>query len=66
MSGTREGGVTAGEKNKRLYGDDFYRRIGHLGGVNGHTGGFTDRRLAARAGAIGGRISKRRRKHAII
>ena len=60
MSATRAGGLKARDKN--LAKDpDFYKKIGALGGKKGHTGGFyADRELARRAGAIGGRISKRR------
>lgn len=61
MPGTKEGGQKAAATNKRLYGEDWYARIGALGGRNGHTGGFYARRDVARtAGAKGGRISKRR------
>lgn len=57
--GTSEGGVKASKTNMRLYGKDFYQRIGALGGKKSRGGGFTDRALARRAGAIGGRRSKR-------
>ena len=41
-------------------GKDFYREIGRKGGQNGHTGGFASNpELARKAGAKGGRISKR-------
>lgn len=60
MAGTKEGGVKAAATNVRLHGDDFYRRIGQVGGRNGHTGGFAaNPELAKIAGAKGGRISKR-------
>lgn len=60
MAGTQAGGKLAAMKN--LKNDpDFYRRIGAIGGRNGNTGGFAaDRELARRAGAKGGRISRRR------
>lgn len=48
---------------------DFYKRIGHIGGRKGHTGGFactevgedglTGAERAKVAGAIGGKISRR-------
>lgn len=62
MAGTRIGGVKASQTNKRLYGADFYKRIGGEGGRNGHTGGFyANRELARKAGEKGGRISKRKK-----
>lgn len=61
MSGTKAGGRRAAATNKRIYGKDFYALIGKEGGKRGHTGGFfANRELASRAGAIGGRKSKRR------
>lgn len=60
MSGTKAGGRRAAETNKRKYGSDFYAEIGRKGGKNGHTGGFAaNPELARRAGAIGGRKSRR-------
>jgi general stress protein YciG len=60
MAGTRQGGRKAAEKNKERYGENFYANIGRIGGKAGHTGGFAaDPELARRAGAIGGRKSKR-------
>ena len=59
MAGTREGGLKAAQKNLERD-PDFYRIIGRKGGQNGHTGGFyNNQELAKRAGAIGGRISRR-------
>lgn len=59
MSGTIAGGKKAAAKN--LAKDpNFYKRIGAMGGANGHTGGFAaNRELARWAGAKGGRISRR-------
>lgn len=60
MSGTRAGGIKAGKTNKAKYGNDYYRRIGSIGGKNGHTGGFASNpELAKIAGRKGGRISRR-------
>lgn len=63
MAGTTAGGRMAAKKN--LARDpDFYKRIGAMGGRKGRTGGFGNgeagRELARRAGAIGGRVSKRK------
>lgn len=66
MAGTREGGLKAAAKNKELYGDRFYARIGAKGGGNGRTGGFAagaeGRERARVYGAIGGRVSRRGKK----
>lgn len=60
MSGTVQGGKNAAETNYKRYGDDFYKRIGAIGGKKGKTGGFfANRELARIAGAKGGRISRR-------
>lgn len=40
MAGTIEGGLKAKKTNLKLHGKDFYKRIGKIGGRNGHTGGF--------------------------
>lgn len=61
MAGTKTGGKKCAEVNKRKYGNDFYVKIGAMGGRVGRTGGFfANRELARTAGAIGGRKSKRR------
>lgn len=59
MAGTKIGGKKAAKKN--IENDpDFYKKIGSKGGQLGRTGGFyANRELARRAGAIGGKISKR-------
>lgn len=69
MPGTRSGGLKTNETNKERYGEDYYQRIGQKGGKTSHkvdpvTGkalkGFAlNRELAAKAGAVGGKISKR-------
>lgn len=62
MAGTIEGGRRAAETNKKLYGKDFYKRIGVKGGQRGRTGGFyVNRELARTAGAKGGKISRRKK-----
>lgn len=64
MSGTKEGGLKASATNRKLHGEDFYKIIGAKGGRNGHTGGFASNpELARKAGAIGGRISKKGKKN---
>jgi hypothetical protein len=66
MGGTKAGGKKCAAINKATYGEDFYKRIGAMGGAKGTTGGFAaNRELARRAGALGGRISKRK-KRAIV
>jgi general stress protein YciG len=62
MAGTKNGGLKAASTNKTKYGKDFYARIGQMGGKQGHTGGFyANRDLARKAGAVGGRMSRRRK-----
>lgn len=63
MAGNVEGGKKAANTNKDKYGEDFYSRIGAMGGKLGHTGGFyVNRKLASTAGAIGGRKSRRKKR----
>lgn len=65
MAGTKLGGKAAAATNKAKYGSDFYAKIGAIGGKLGRTGGFyANRELARRAGAVGGRISRRTKKAA--
>lgn len=63
MAGTVEGGKSAAAKNKELYGEDYYKRIGKSGGLVNHpeTRYFRVNKEAAReAGAKGGTISRRK------
>jgi hypothetical protein len=63
MAGTQKGGKAAANTNKAKYGADFYAKIGAMGGKKGRTGGFfANPELARRAGAKGGRISRRTKK----
>ena len=63
MAGTQAGGKKAAAKNKAKFGADFYAKIGAAGGRKGTTGGFyANRELARKAGAKGGRISRRTKK----
>lgn len=51
MVGTKAGGLKAYKTNIEKNGKDFYKRIGSIGGKNGHTGGFyANRPLAKLAG----------------
>ena len=60
MPGTKSGGRKAAKTNIRLHGKDFYKRIGQIGGRNGHTGGFAaNPELARIAGRKGGKKSRR-------
>ena len=60
MPGNKIGGRKAAKTNIERYGKDFYKRIGSIGGRNGHSGGFAaNHELAKIAGAKGGRISRR-------
>lgn len=60
MAGTKTGGQRAAATNKRVYGEDFYARIGRKGGQLGRTGGFyANRELASIAGRKGGLKSRR-------
>ena len=40
MSGSRLGGIKARNTNYERQGKDFYKRIGQIGGSNGHTCGI--------------------------
>ncbi|MET3349007.1 UNVERIFIED_ORG: hypothetical protein ABID57_000676 [Arthrobacter sp. UYEF1] len=40
MSGTKVGGLKAAATNKKLYGEDFYHRLGAAGGAVSKGGGF--------------------------
>lgn len=60
MAGTTDGGKAAAETNKKRHGNDFYKRIGALGGKKSTGGGFAiNRELAREAGRRGGLKSRR-------
>lgn len=62
MTGTVKGGRRAAQSNKERYGDDYYRKIGSKGGqaIPAKPRGFAANiELARKAGAKGGKISKR-------
>lgn len=63
MSGTIEGGKKSAATNMQRHGEDFYKRIGAIGGKASTTGGFyANRELAREAGRKGGTISRRGKK----
>lgn len=65
MAGTRIGGMRSAESNIRQYGEDFYRRIGSMGGAKGRTGGFyANHELAKVAGRLGGLNGSRNNDYA--
>lgn len=67
--GTVSGGKKCAATNVALYGANYYKRIGRLGGLKSTTGGFasdkvgkdglTGKQRAKIAGAVGGKRSKR-------
>lgn len=64
MSGTKIGGLSARDTNKKLYGKDYYVRIGKMGGTKSKTGGFAYSKANGltthiEAGRKGGAISRR-------
>lgn len=63
MSGTIAGGRRAAQTNKELYGEDFYKNIGAMGGRATYHGkkGFAsmDKDKVAEAGRKGGSVSRR-------
>lgn len=63
MAGNKLGGAKASQRNKELYGEDFYRNIGKKGGLRKVPKGFAlNPELAVSAGRLGGTISKRKKK----
>lgn len=62
MAGTPEGGRKTVAKVKALYGEDFYKKVGHKGGTAPRTAPrmfAADRELASKAGKVGGILSRR-------
>lgn len=60
MAGTKRGGKLAAQTNRERHGRDFYAKIGRDGGAKSRGGGFAaNRELARKAGAKGGRVSRR-------
>jgi len=62
MSATKEGGVKAAVTNKQKYGEDFYKKIGTLGGKKSRGGGFAAAtpEQVREWGRKGGRKSRRK------
>ena len=48
MSGNKAGGAKTRETIYQKHGKDFYKKIGAMGGRNGHTGGFASNPELAR------------------
>lgn len=69
MGGTTIGGQHSRDKLKLLYGEDYYQKIGKIGGTKSRGGGFGEgeigRERAKIFGAKGGRISKRKPRVAL-
>lgn len=62
MAGTVKGGAKAAATNKAKYGEDFYQRMGRIGGKKAAPESrwwYRHPELAKKYGAIGGSISKR-------
>lgn len=65
MSGTKAGGIAARDTNLEEYGEDFYARIGSIGGKKGKADGtikgfaLMDKEKVRKAGRKGGSISRR-------
>lgn len=69
MSGTVSGGKITASINRARYGEDFYKRIGAIGGKKSRNGGFASSKVgedgltglerARIAGIRGGRKSRR-------
>ena len=65
MAGTKDGGIKAAQTNKQKYGSDFYKQLGHKGGIWTATKdkpkGFQRMTQAQRkaAGSKGGTASRR-------
>ena len=64
MSGTKAGGKLASETNRKNHGEDFYSKIGKMGGsVSGIKKGFAlmPKERVSEIGKKGGTISRRNR-----
>ena len=69
MGGTQQGGQQAARVNRERHGEDYYTKIGKLGGSKSRTGGFASLKVgkdgltgperARTVGIKGGSISRR-------
>lgn len=59
MSGNITGGKKAAQTNTKLYGNDFYKRIGSAGGKAKVPKGFAKSGKNRISGSVGGKRSKR-------
>ena len=70
MSATQEGGRKAAQTNKKRYGEDYYKKLGKLGGTTPkkHGGGFAvmDPEKHKAASSKGGSKSRRPRTTAWV
>lgn len=63
MGATKESAARVAAMLKEKHGEDYFKKIGSKGGKHDKPRSFeTDRELAARAGAIGGKAPKRKGK----
>ena len=63
MPGTKEGALKAKETIRKQYGSEFWANIGKIGGKASSNGGFAaDKKLAVKAGGVGGHRSSRTKK----
>ena len=60
MAGTVVGGKKAAQTNKERYDENFYKRIGALGGKKSRGGGFAANRELARIAGRRGGMSRRK------
>lgn len=60
MAGTMTGGQKTARTLKLKYGEDYYKKVGAIGGQRKVPKGFASNpELASKAGALGGSISRR-------
>lgn len=60
MAQTKAGAAKATKTMYEKYGENFFRRVGKIGGQNGHTGGlYNNPERAKQLGSKGGSVSKR-------
>lgn len=62
MPGTKAGAAKAKQAILNRYGEDYYSKIGKVGGLQPTKGGFKNKELARSAGRKGGIISAERKR----